>query len=302
MATHIDWRAWALSAGLGLLGAPLASAQLQVFACEPEWAALAQELGGEEVDVYSATHPGMDPHHVQAKPSLVARLRAADLSVCTGAGLEVGWLPLVQRRARNARVLPGAPGHFEAAAEVDLLDRPARLDRADGDLHGEGNPHVLLDPRRLEQIARSLALRLQQLDPENAHRHRARWDAFQARWREAEARWSRQSTPLRGRRAIVHHQEWVYLFDWLGIERVAALEPKPGVPPSLQHLSALAELPVADWVVVSPLDDPKAAHWLSARTGAPVVVLPHTVGALDGADDLVLLFDVVVAALLQALR
>ena len=91
-------------------------------------------------------------------------------------------------------------------------------------------------------------------------------------------------------------------FDWLGIERVAALEPKPGVPPSLQHLSALAELPVADWVVVSPLDDPKAAHWLSARTGAPVVVLPHTVGALDGADDLVLLFDVVVAALLQALR
>ena len=147
----------------------------------------------------------------------------------------------------------------------------------------------------------SLALRLQQLDPERGHHYRERWDAFHTRWREAEARWSRQAAPLRGRRAIVHHQEWIYLFDWLGIERVAALEPKPGVPPSLQHLSALAELPAVDWVIVSPLDDPKAAAWLSARTGAPVVVLPHTVGAVDGTDDLVLLFDAIVTALLQAL-
>ncbi|MET0067051.1 MAG: zinc ABC transporter substrate-binding protein [Candidatus Thiodiazotropha sp.] len=283
------------------LPATQAMAALQVFACEPEWAALTREMGGEGVDVFSATHAGQDPHHIQARPSLIARMRSADLVVCSGAGLESGWLPMLQRRARNPRVMSGESGLFEASRQVTLLDKPESLDRSEGDIHGDGNPHIQLDPRRLLQVAGALSLRLQQLDPADAGYYQARLDQFQQRWTRAMQVWQEAAQPLRGVRVIVFHREWVYLLDWLGMTRVGSLEPKPGVPPGIDHLASLKKLP-ADLVILSPLNDPKPAQWLQEQTGITLVTLPQTVTATEDSGDLFKLFDSLVQRLTSGLQ
>jgi zinc/manganese transport system substrate-binding protein len=165
-----------------------ACAALGIFATVPEWGALAEELGGDNVKVYVATNALQDPHHVEAKPSLIARARTADLVVATGAELEIGWLPLVTRQAGNPKIQPGKPGYFEAAAHVPLLEKPARLDRSEGDVHVAGNPHVQTDPRNILRVAAPLAARLAELDPANAAVYAARAKQFGERWSFAASR------------------------------------------------------------------------------------------------------------------
>lgn len=264
-------------------------AAVSVFTCEPEWAALTEVVGGPDVRVSSATTGRQDPHFVQARPSLIAKVRNADLLVCTGAGLEQGWLPVLLRKARNPRVQPGQPGYLEAANHVALLDIPERLDRAEGDIHAQGNPHIQTDPRRLLTVAQVIAARLTALDPGKADDYRKRLADFEARWQRKIADWQQQAAHLKGKRVVVHHREWIYLLDWLGMERAATLEPKPGVDPSAGYLAqlkdALDERPAA-MIIRSSLGDPRPARWLSDQTGIPVMELPQTVGAAEGAEDL----------------
>ncbi len=285
---------------------PLASAaDLTVFACEPEWAALTQELAGEHAAITTATSARQDPHHIQARPSLIARLRNADLAVCTGAGLETGWLPMLQRQSGNARVQNGRPGLFAAAMQVERLEVPQNVDRAMGDVHPEGNPHVQTDPRRIALIAKALNARLKQLDPAHAADYEARLGDFSRRWQTAMERWQTQAQPLRGKRVVTHHKSWVYLFDWLGIEEAGQLEAKPGLPPSAGHLSELkAELAArpAVMVVRAAYQNDRADKWLLREVGIPAVELPFTVGGTPGANDLFGLFDDTLARLLQPLK
>ena len=199
-----------------------------MFACEPEWGSLVQELAGDKVDIDVGTSALQDVHVIEAKPSLIAKVRSADLLVCTGAELEVGWLPQLIRQSGNAKVASGA-GSFMAAAQVKTLEKPTALDRAYGDVHPDGNPHVQLDPRRVLVIAKALDARLAQLDPANAATYQQRLDDFSKRWLAAMTKWKAQAAPLKGRKVVVHHISWVYLWDWLGIEQIGALEPKPGV-------------------------------------------------------------------------
>lgn len=288
-----------------LTGMAPAQAELRIFACEPEWAALVQELGGERVSVFSATTAQQDPHRIEARPSLIAKMRQADLVVCTGAELEVGWVPMLQRQAGNARVQPGNPGYFEAAAMVERLEIPATLDRAQGDVHAAGNPHVHTDPRRVGAVAPKLTARLAALDAPNAAYYGARLATFQSRWQQALARWSQMGAPLRGMRAVAHHRNWVYLYDWLGIRDAGTLEPKPGIPPASGHLAELkgklAREP-AQWILLTPYQDVRAAQWLAAQTGARVVTLPYTVGGNAAAKDLFALYDDTLARLLGTSR
>ena len=176
---------WRLVALLFVLAAAPASAAFNVFASVPEWAALAREIGGERVNVSAATNALQDPHRVDAKPSLNARARGAQLVLATGAGLEVGWLPVVLRESGNAGIQPGQPGYLEAAGLVRLLEVPARLDRADGDVHPGGNPHLHLDPRNIQKVADALAARLAQLDPAGAAVYKANHARFSERWKAA---------------------------------------------------------------------------------------------------------------------
>ena len=278
-------------------------AAVNILACEPEWGALAQELGGDKVRVHNATTAFQDPHHVQARPSLLAKARNADLVVCSGAQLEIGWLPILQQQAGNPKIQPGQPGDFAAAQYVRMLEVPASVDRAQGDVHPGGNPHIHTDPRNIGLVAPALAQRLAQVDPANAAHYQAQHQAFAARWQAAIAHWERQAAPLRGMSVVVHHQAFVYLENWLGLRQVAALEAKPGVEPSAAHLSAvLAQLQrqPAKAVLRSVYNDARGAQWLAGRAGIPVVVLPFTVGGSEQAQDLFGLFDDTVQRLLAA--
>lgn len=280
-----------------------AQAALRVLACEPEWAALTRELAGDLAEVDSATTALQDPHRIEARPSLLAKARRADLLVCTGAELEAGWLPLLQREAGNGRIQPGQPGYFEASAQVPLLERPTQLDRAQGDVHAAGNPHVQLDPHRMARIATALAARLAQLDPANGARYAERNADFQARWQAVITRWQVQGAPLKGVAVVVHHRGFAYLVDWLGLVVVGDLEPKPGVEPSAAHLAGLLErlrTQPARLILRAAYQSPQPSQWLSQKAGIPAVDLPYTVGGAPGTDDLFGLFDVTLARLLAA--
>ena len=281
-----------------------AEAKLKVFACEPEWGSLLNELAADKVDVAVATTALQDPHVIEAKPSLIAKMRDADLVVCTGAELEIGWLPMLVRQSGNSKVASG-PGAFMADAQVKLLGKPSAVDRANGDVHPEGNPHVQMDPRRLLIIAQRLDARLAELDPANAAFYQQRLADFQARWLAAMAKWKVEAAPLRGRKVVVHHISWVYLWDWLGIQQIGALEPKPSVPPTSGHLSSLIATTKASntlAIVNAAYQDAKPSGWLSQRTGVPAVTLPYTVGGDAQAKDLFGLFDSTIDKLLGAAK
>src|SRR3954467_6277071 len=149
---------------LMLSASPAALAALNVFACTPEWGSLAKELGGDKATVYVATTALQDPHRIEARPSLIARARSADLMVCTGAELEIGWVPLLQTQSGNPKIQPGQPGYFEAASAISLIEKPDRADRSMGDVHAAGNPHLHLDPRNVAAVAAALAARIAGLD------------------------------------------------------------------------------------------------------------------------------------------
>ncbi len=291
-----------LAAPLALLALP-AQAALRVFACEPEWGALAQELGGKLVEVSVATSALQDPHQIQAKPSLIARARNADLVVCTGAELEVGWLPLLLQQSGNAKIQAGQPGNFAAADFVRKLDVPGQLDRSQGDVHAAGNPHIQTDPRNIALVALALATRLQQVDSAHAGEYAKTQADFAQRWQQASLRWTAQAAPLKGLAVASQHKAFVYLYDWLGLKEVAVLEPKPGVEPSASHLQAvLATLKAtpARMVLYAAYQDPRPSDWLSKNAGIPTVKIPFTVGGSDGARDLFGLFDDTIARLLAA--
>ena len=282
-----------------------AAAALNVFACEPEWGAVAQELGGDKVSVYSATTALQDPHRIEARPSLIARIRSADLLICSGSELEIGWIPLLLTQSGNPRVQLGNPGYFEASQYVVRLEIPKVIDRALGDIHPGGNPHVHTDPRNIARIAPVLMERMAQLDPANAESYRSRGKSFLERWQAAIARWEQQAAPLKGVPVVVYHKDFSYFINWTGMREAGSLEPKPGIPPSPSHLAELIDQmkrAPAKVIVYSPYNSPQAAEFLSSRANIPAVMVPFTVGGTDKAKDLFGLFDDTIARLLVAVK
>jgi zinc/manganese transport system substrate-binding protein len=279
---------------LVLAAAMPAHAALKILATTSDWGALANELGGDRVNVYVATSALQDVHRVEAKPSLIARARSADLLVANGADLEAGWLPVLVQESGNPGIQPGNTGYFEAAAVLKLLEVPSQLDRSMGDIHPQGNPHVQLDPHNIAAVATALALRLSALDASNAEYYAQRSSDFQARWQEALTRWENRAAPLKGVSVVVNHRDQVYLCHWLGLKEAAAIEPKPGVPPSAGYLGELVTRLSASpprVILRNGYNDPKASTWLSQRIHVPVVVLPFSVGGTAEAKDLFGLFD-----------
>jgi zinc/manganese transport system substrate-binding protein len=303
----MDWKATVklLLLLLVLISPTNATANVSVFACEPEWKALAEEIGRESVSVFSATTAKQDPHRIQARPSLIAKLRRADLLICTGADLETGWLPLLVRRARNPKVQAGRIGHLMAAEQVTLLEVPKSLDRSAGDIHADGNPHLHLDPRNLLKVAEALAHRLSRIDPNNEQSYRSNLSDFHERWTNAIRSWETLGESLSGRTVVVHHKEWIYLLNWLGMMRMEALEPKAGLPPSAGHLAGLKtrlEHQPALAIIRSSIDNSRPSEWLSQKTGTPAVVLPYTVGGTPDTKDLFTLFEISITRLVELTR
>ena len=284
---------------------PLPVFALNVFACEPEWASLAQELGGDKVSAFSATTAKQDPHRIEARPSLIARMRSADLVVCSGAELEVGWLPLLFTQAGNGKVRPGSPGYLEASQYVPKLEIPQLVDRSLGDVHASGNPHIHLDPRNIARVGAVLGERLGQIDPANKAYYESRAAEFAKRWQAAMQGWGSRAAPLKGVALVVYHKDFSYFINWSGMREAGSLEPKPGIPPSPSHLAELVDQmkrAPAKVIIYEAYNSPQAAEFLSSRTGIPAVMLPFTVGGTDRAKDLFGLFDDTVDRLLGALK
>lgn len=294
----------ALGLAIGAVTLPAAAA-VNIFTCEPEWAALAAELGGDKVSAATATSAFQDPHHIEARPSLIARVRNADLLICSGSELEIGWLPLLLTQSGNDRIQVGSPGYLEASQYVVKMEVPRVIDRSMGDVHPGGNPHIQTDPRNIQKVAVVLAERLAQIDARNAATYRSRAADFDKRWQAAIRRWEDEAARLKGVPVVEHHKDFIYLFRWLGMREVGTLEPKPGIPPTTSHLAELVELMKRDpakLIIYSSYNDPKASQFLSQRTGIPTVMIPFTVGGSDKAKDLFSYFDDVIARLLAPLQ
>ena len=296
----------AIGAGmLALIAASPASAALKIFACEPEWAALSREIGGNTVSVTLATTGVQDPHLVQARPSLISKARTADVAVCTGAELEIGWLPMIVTQSANKKIVAGAPGVFQPTDYVNLAEKPSSLDRSQGDIHAGGNPHIQGDPRNILAVAAALTRRMTEIDSANAALYQQRGQAFDAKMRDAIARWQTEAAPLKGIAVVEYHRSWIYLADWLGLRIVAEVEPLPGVPPASGYLAQLlSQLPARNpkMVIYSAYEDARASQFVAERLGIAAVQLPFTVGGSDAAKDLFSLYDDTVRKLVTGLN
>lgn len=314
---------------------------VRVLATTTDLAALVREVGGDAVRVDCLTRGPEDPHFLEARPSFVRLARDADLLVKTGVDLEAGYeVPLV-RDSRNPRIQPGAPGHCDASAGIDLLDVPTGVvDRSAGDVHALGNPHFLLDPVRGAAASRTIAAALGRVDPPRAERYGKAAEAFALRVDEAlfgkdllaeaparrlgrlladgrlaawakergcEAKvggWARGMAPLAGRKAVAYHGTFAYLADRFGFRIVAHLEPKPGIPPSPRHVRTVADAMKADGVraILRTVFQPRdVPDALAAETGGAVAVLAHMPGALEGTDGYIPWVDANVRALAAVL-
>lgn len=283
-----------ITIGLGLLIAAPAEAKVKVFACEPEWKALAEEVGGERVEAYSATHAKQDPHHIRAKPSLIAKMRNADLVICSGAGLEVGWLPILLQKAGKAKMQQGEVGYLMAAEHVNVLEKPVVLDRSMGDIHPEGNPHVHLNPNNILKVAKELSIRLAQIDSANAAFYQLSLTDFSGRWKAAITRWEEQAKGLKGANIITHHRSWVYFANWLGLNLIETLEEKSGVTPSASHLGEVLKTARGNEILAiirTPFSPEDPSEWLNEKTDIPTLVLPYTIDGNKKSNDLFGLFD-----------
>ena len=273
--------------------------KVEVFACEPEWAALAQEIGGDKVEAFAATSALQNPHYIRARPSLISKVRKADLLLCSGASLEIGWLPILLKKA-SSDLQPGSIGYLMASHLVTMLEVPVMVDRSMGDIHPEGNPHVHLNPYNLVTVGKTLTDRLSGIDPENASFYKDNYTDFSSRFSAAISRWESEAAALKGKPVVVHHQSFTYLINWLGMKRVGTLEPKPGIPPTTSHLRNLLQKlrsSPADVIIRTPYDPDGASKWLSEKTGTRAIVLPYTVGGDEQSGDLFALFDRTIALL-----
>lgn len=293
-----------LVAAFALL-APSAQA-LQVFACEPEWASLTRVLH-PTAKIFSATTHLQDPHHIEARPSLIARLRQADIAICTGAGLEAGWLPMLQERSGNPAVQNGSAGMFFAAGAVRLIHPyQGSVTPFSGDVHPEGNPHIHADPHRLLAVAAALRDRLIRLDPDSADTIRERHAAFH---RELSTRipiWEQQAAHLKGKSVVTQHSSFGYLWEWLQMRVAVDLEPKPGMPPTPAHLNRVRDTlrtsPVAA-IVIAQHHDQRPAQWLVRQfpdRSPPMIILPGSTPD-EGSRGLLTWLDLVVGSLVKGI-
>jgi len=277
-------------AGIWLL---FSVARLSVVATYPWIGDLVQQVGGKRVEVVVLARPDEDPHFVVPRPSLILKLRQADLLVVQGADLEVGFLPALVQQAANGRILPGSPGYLDLSASVNLMEVPQQVSRAQGDVHPRGNPHYHLDPRNIPELARAVHNALCRLDPEGCATYDENLRVFLMRWdallEELEAARSR----FEGKRAVGYHRLFNYWLAFLGANLVGTLEPWPGIPPTPGHIQKLLQVfqtQGVDWILMDVYHERKTADFLSRRTGVPVVVLPHDVGSTPDAKDLFALF------------
>ena len=299
----------ALPAGLGMLvtQALAASKPLSVITTTEDLAAIAREVGGDRVKAISLARGFQDPHFVDAKPSYMVALKNADLFVEVGRELEVGWAPGLLSGARNPKILPGAPGFIDASGQIQVIEIPASVSRSQGDVHPYGNPHYWLDPANGAGIARAIRDGLKRASPADAAGFDQRCADFETRLATAVVRWKQtaKSLDLQGMKVVTYHRSWSYFARAFGLDVVDFVEPRPGISPSPNHLRELVGVMKAQNVkllVMEPFFDPRLPQKIAKDTGAPLAIVPTSVGAEDGIRTYFDLFDHQLDLIRQALK
>jgi zinc/manganese transport system substrate-binding protein len=294
-----------LSAALSAVVATAADAKIKVVATLPDLASLAREVGGDKVDVSAMAKPTEDPHFVDARPSFVVQLRSADVLIDGGAELELGWLPPLLQNARNPKLEVGKPGRVQASQGVRLMNVPANVTRAAGDVHALGNPHFMTDPIIAKTVALHIAQSFAEIDAPNAAFYDANYKKFEATINAKLQEWGAAMLPFKGQSVVAYHDSWVYFAHRFGLNIDIFLEPKPGIPPSPSHLAEVIEKMKAQKIkaiIVEPFHDRKIAEKVASSTGAKVVDFAQYPGALPNTDSYVKLIDALISRLAAALK
>jgi zinc/manganese transport system substrate-binding protein len=282
-----------------------AHAKLKVVATLPDLASLARDIGGDNVEVSAMAKPTEDSHFVDARPSFVVQLRSADVLIDGGAELELGWLPPLLQNARNPKIEVGKPGRVQASQGVRLMNVPANVTRAAGDVHALGNPHFMTDPIISKTVALHIAQSFSAVDPPNAAAYDANYKKFEATINAKLQEWGTAMLPFKGQSVVAYHDSWVYFAHRFGLNIDTFLEPKPGIPPSPSHLAEVIEKMKAQKIkaiIVEPFHDRKIAEKVASSTGAKVVDFAQYPGGLPNTDSYVKLIDKLVANLSAALK
>lgn len=286
---------------LPILLSVTADAKIRIVTTIPDLAALAQEVGQDLVAIDSIARGDQDPHYIEPKPSFALKLNQADLLIDVGLELESGWLPILLTQSRNPKIQPGNPGYLSASQGLRILEIPTgKIDRSQGDVHPDGNPHYWMNPENGLVIAKGIAERLAQIDSTHADQYRTNAIAFEARLRSKIAGWKKQTTSLRGKKIITHHKSFSYFVEWTGMDAVDQVEPKPGIPPTPSHILHLVNLITSQsipLIITENYYDPKPSQELAARTGAKVLILPTSVGGEAGIKTYEDLLDVLIRKL-----
>ena len=288
-----------------LVSSVASAAKLKVVTTLSDFASLAQTIGGDRVEAESIAKGYQDPHFVEAKPSFILKLHAADLLIAAGLELEIGYLPPLLDQARNDAIRPPGKGYLDASAGCEILEKPTgQVTRAMGDVHPYGNPHYWLDPNNGRFIARAIAKKLSELDPEGAAVYSRNLAGFEARLTEAEARWTKAMAPYAGTKIVTYHNSWPNFVKYFKLDVVGFLEPKPGIPPTPQHKLEIINLMREQKVPLILMEvyfDRKDPDFVASKTGAKVVVLTPSVGGEPEAKDYISLFDTDLSAIVRVL-
>jgi zinc/manganese transport system substrate-binding protein len=294
-----------LSAALSTIVAAAAEAKIKVVTTLPDFAALAREVGGDKIDVSAMAKPTEDPHFVDARPSFVVQLRSADVLIDGGAELEIGWLPPLLQNARNPKIEVGKPGRVQASQGVRLMNVPAEVTRAAGDVHALGNPHFMTDPIIAKTVALHIAQSFAAVDTPNAAFYDSNYKKFEATINAKLQEWGTAMLPFKGQSVVAYHDSWVYFAHRFGLNIDIFLEPKPGIPPSPSHLAEVIEKMKAQKIkaiIVEPFHDRKIAEKVASSTGAKVVDFAQYPGALPNTDSYVKLIDTLVSRLAAGMK
>lgn len=289
-----------------LAATPAEAKKLSVITATTDLAALAQEVGGDKIDVESIAKGYQDPHFVEAKPSFLLKLRSADLLITVGLQLEIGWLPPLVTQCGNAKIQVGAGGYMDASQFAEILDVPTgTVTRAMGDVHPLGNPHYWLDPNNGRRVAKGIAQKLGEMDASNAGYFQQRFQDFDKRLTEAQKRWDVAMKPYRGRKVVTYHRSAPNFAKYFGLDVVAYVEPRPGIPPSPSHTIELIGMMRRDNVkiiMVEPYFDSKTPESIASQTGGKVVQYMPSVGGAKEITDYFKLFDYDIDVLTKAFQ
>ncbi len=285
--------------------ASVAHAKLNIVATTPDLGSIVREIGKNKVEVTSIAKPTEDPHFVDAKPSFIVKLNKADMLVDGGLQLEIGWLPNLVTGARNQKILPGNPGYLVASAGVPVLELPASLDRARGDVHPLGNPHFMLDPLNGKIVATQICNRLCQMDEKNGDYYKINLKDFVTRLDQKFSEWQKMTEPFRDTKIVTYHKTFPYFAKRFNLNVMETLEPKPGIPPSPAHINQIIPMMKNEGVkliVIEQFRERKIPEFVADQTGAKVVILPIMVGGLKETGDYLSFFDYIINQIISALN